>query len=220
MNVYLDIETIPSQLDWVKEHVTKGVKPPASMKKQETIDKWEAEKKDEAISTALEKTSFDGAMNHIVCISIAIDDAEPISFSNENETLLLKEFYAFLDKATEPYGRVFIGHNITGFDMRIIKQRSIILKVPVAFNMWDVFNAKPWDHSPFDTMIQWDSKSFTKLDTIAKALGIEGKDGMHGGLVYGLWQQGLHKEIAEYCKDDVRLVREVYKHMKIAYNVA
>jgi hypothetical protein len=34
--VYLDIETIPSQLPWVSEYVAEGVKPPGTIKKAET----------------------------------------------------------------------------------------------------------------------------------------------------------------------------------------
>jgi len=61
-NLYLDIETIPSQEKWVRNYIADTVKPPATMKKEETIKKWYEEEFDNAVDEALAKTSFDGAM--------------------------------------------------------------------------------------------------------------------------------------------------------------
>jgi predicted PolB exonuclease-like 3'-5' exonuclease len=75
------------------------------------------------------------------------------------------------------------------------------------------FDAKPWDRNPFDTMVQWDSKNNAKLDKIARALGLEGKGDVDGSDVYQMWKDGKFTEIADYCKSDVAMTREVYKKM-------
>ena len=39
-NIYFDIETIPTQSEYIKNHVQTNLTPPANYKKQETIDAW------------------------------------------------------------------------------------------------------------------------------------------------------------------------------------
>lgn len=214
--IYLDIETIPSQLPWVKDYIAEKTTPPGNIKKQETVDAWYAEKHQDAIEEALLKCSFDGAVNHIICISASAANGEPVSFYQkdiENEGLLLLDFYTWLQNSSSEFGRVFVGHNVSGFDLKVIRQRSIILGVKPPPGI--PFDAKPWEKNPFDTMVQWDSKNMTSLDKIARALGIEAKSDVDGSMVYQMWKEGKHKEIADYCCDDVRMVREVYKKIKI-----
>ena len=214
-DIYLDIETIPSQEDWVAEYITNSTKPPGNISKQESIDKWYAEKQDQAIEDNLRKCSFDGAMNHIVCIAVAIDDYEPVAFSATTATEernVLETFYYYIENNTDTFGNRYIGHNITGFDLRVMLQRSIVLGVQPCGGV--PFHAKPWDMNPFDTMTKWDPRNSIKLNVIAKALGLEGKKSVDGSMVYDMWKGGQDKDIAEYAKDDVRLVREIHKRMK------
>ena len=51
------------------------------------------------------------------------------------------------------------------------------------------------------------------LDRLASTLGIKGKGGMSGADVWPAYQQGKHKEIAEYCEDDVRITHDIYKRL-------
>lgn len=210
--IYLDIETIPSQLPWVSEYVSATVKPPGTIKKAESILKWEQESKADAVSEAMDKCSFDGAMNHIICIGVAIDDGDPVAIvanSPDQESYMLQTFYSLIGSL--PIVNTFVGHNISGFDMRVIKQRSMVLGVKPCEHI--PFDAKPWDRNPYDTMHVWDSKNNTKLDKIARAMGFEGKGDIDGSDVYPLWKAGEYDKIAEYCRSDVSLVRNVYKKM-------
>lgn len=212
MNIYFDTETIPGQDAWVLDYITQTIKPPATMKKQETIDKWYIEESDNAILEALGKTSFDGAMNHIVCIGAAIDDGNVITFSAskpDEEAGIIKAFYDFVSGCE--FGHTFIGHNSLGFDTRVLRHRSIILGVKPP--EWFPFEAKPWDNSHYDTMLRWDAKNFISQDKLAKALGFEGKKGMDGSDVYPEWKAGNYEKISAYCADDVETVRKIYKRM-------
>ena len=211
--IYLDIETIPSQEKWVRKYVAKNTTPPGSIKKQESIDKWYKESHAGAVEAAMDKCSFDGATNHIICIGLAVNDGgvdtlymEDIKAEKEN----LAAFFATVSKLNFP---TFVGHNISSFDMKIIRQRSIVLGIRPPSNM--PFDAKPWDPNPFDTLVQWDSdrQKMISLDKLAKALGIQGKSDIDGSMVYGMWKEGKFDEIAQYCADDVRMVRDVYKRM-------
>ena len=81
---------------------------------------------------------------------------------------------------------MFVGHNITGFDLPFLKKRSIILGIcpPSVIP----FAAKPWDKSVFDTMIQWDGdrdKRISLPDKLCKVLGIESPKGDMDGSKVG-----------------------------------
>lgn len=216
--VFLDIETIPSQLPWVRQYVGDTVKPPAQMKKAETIEKWYQESRAGAVDLAMDKCGLDGAMNHIICIGVAIDDHEPISFSIDEpykEAKMLEDFYNYLHGNLIVGGNKFIGHNITGFDLKVLKQRSMIYGIKPQIEV--PFNVKPWDDIlVYDTMLQWDSRDFIKLKKLALAFGIEQKKTMHGSEVYTAWKNGLHDQIADYCKNDVSMVRKIYRKMTMA----
>lgn len=211
--LYLDIETIPSQDGWVRDYVIDDIKPPGNIKKQESIDAWYAEKFEDAVQEALLKTSFDGAMCHVVAIGYAVNDDEPkcmYAEKAEDEKKILESFFKGAASLNWP---IIVGHNVTGFDMRVLRQRAIVLGVSLPKNLpWE---AKPWDKNPFDTMVQWDAKNSIKLDKLACAMGIKGKNGIDGSKVYEYWQAGKHEELIEYCKSDVCMVRDIAKRMMI-----
>lgn len=209
-NIYLDIETIPSQEQWVKDTIE--VKPSAAIKKQETLDKWYKEEYPAKLEEALSKTALDGLTNQIIVIGLAINDGEVITLTNDYEFNLLNEFYHTLKMKADAFGNVFIGHNILGFDLNVLKKRSIIKNVAPDFKM--PFAAKPWDDSVYDTMLRWDAKNFTSQDKISLALGLEGKGDMDGSMVYQYWKDGRIDEIKNYCGRDVATVREIHKRMK------
>lgn len=214
--VYFDTEFIPGQAEWIKDYVSKGVKPPANYKKQETIDTWYVEKFDDAVQDALDKTAFNGAMNELICICVALGDDSARKFYDDTEENILSEFFCFLENDADPYGSVFVGHNIVNCDLRIIKQRAIVHGIKPPECLVRAFNSKPWDRSPFDIMHQWDGKDYTKLDLIAKALGLDGKNDIDGSMVYGLWRAGNFDQIADYCADEVEnMIRPIYKRMSL-----
>ena len=72
--VYFDLETIPSQSPAYLERCLGKVKPPASIKKPESIDKWYAESAVTAAQDMFDKSSFDGGRGHICTIAWAKND--------------------------------------------------------------------------------------------------------------------------------------------------
>jgi len=212
--IYLDIETIPSQEPWVKADIESTIEPPKALKKTESIEEWHKTKKQGAIQEKLDKCGFEGATNHIVTIGWALNDEESVAhqikdFKEERDNLI-----SFYDNISELSHPMFVGHNITGFDLRVIRQRSVILGVKPPSSMLAAFTAKPWDRAiVFDTMTQWNARDMISQDKLAKALGHEGKKGMSGADVYPAWQAGEFDRIGLYCQDDVETVRKIYKAM-------
>lgn len=210
MNIYLDIETIPTQNSDFQAYVCENLKAPANYKNEETIAKWLEENKGEAIH----KTALDGAFGEIVVIGVAINNEPPVLFYREDwqspdrETDILQRFNDFLCEKANKCNTVpqFIGHNITKFDDRFIFQRSVINGVKPYYTTTR--------QNTYDTMTEWAGYGGTvSLDKLCKVLGIEQKGDIDGSKVWQYVQNGKINEVAEYCGKDVERVRQVYKRM-------
>lgn len=207
--ITIDLETVPSQEEWVKEYVSKTVKPPAQTKKQESIDKWYEEKYEGAVEEALSKCALDGAMNHIVCIGYAVNGEDPKVLYIEDHNKEAKMIQKFYDDVVSKLGQspVVAGHNIIGFDLKVLRQRSMILGLELPKNInW---KAKAWDDNPFDSMLQWDAKNFIKLEKLCHAFGVPTKDGLDGSMVYDLWKSKNYRDLVTYAANDVIMTRDL-----------
>jgi hypothetical protein len=58
----------------------------------------------------------------------------------------------------------------------------------------------------------WEQKGYVKLDVLARALGVETKSGC-GSQVAEMWERGMHREMAEYCLQDVYVTYACYCRM-------
>lgn len=221
--VGFDIETIPGQDSWIREYYDAKIeepKPPGNYKSEEAIAKWKRENpRENLVEEALEKTVFEGATNHIIALSWNVGGVreETLFLGSDlsKEGDLLQTFFDDIANIKAPYQPTFYGHNIAAFDLRVIKQRAMVLgiKPPPVFPV----DFKPWDKHIYDTMLKWgNGRDYVKLDLIARAFGIQGKEGMDGSKVYGAWKEGRYREIADYCAADVRMTVEVYKRMIFA----
>lgn len=223
MKLYIDIETVPSQKPGALDDVKKTIKHPGNISKQETIDKWYAENMESAAQEAYRKQSFDGLMGEIVSIAWSVNDDEPRAVYRGvgyPESALLSEFFFHLDSITDKHGQravisQWIGHYITGFDLRFIWQRCVMNGVRPSVAI--PYDAKPWDAKVFDTKIAWSGSGQysgkSSLDSLCKGFGFEGKGDIDGSKVYDYWIAGRHEEIAEYNRQDVIKARQIYKKM-------
>lgn len=217
MNIYLDIETIPTQRKDVFERITSSIEAPGSYKKPESREKWLLEHGPEATDKAWHKTALDGTFGEIVCISWAIDDGEVQSSYRPHrqvggERSCIARFFAELvdiipsGESTLP---VWIGHNISRFDLRFIWQRSVILglKPPIYLPV----HTPPWTRGAavFDTMYQWVGRDFCSLERLCEGLGIHFPDTIKGKDVWDCWRNGNYQAIVQHCESDVRSVRAV-----------
>lgn len=223
MNIYLDIETIPGQAPGVRSEIAATITAPGNYKKPESIAEWEATQKPTLVDEAWHKTSFDGAYGQIVVISLAINDEAPQTFYREDwrngeKTIIAEAYAAMQEQLTNSSRRpTFIGHYITGFDLRFLFQRSVINGIrPPSFVP---FRAKPWDDSVFDTMNEWAGMRETvKLDKLCRVFGIPSKgaeigEEIDGSKVWEFVQRGEIAKVAAYCAGDVERVRALHKRM-------
>lgn len=217
--LFLDIESIPTNDGVVKADIAVSITPPGNISKAETIAAWEAEKKPALVAEAIAKTSFDGAKGRVCSIAWAWNDEEPtctLLMDNEAEFLSRAMSLIEIDRPKFEYHQTrIIGHYVADFDIRFLWQRAFVLGVRMP--VWFPLNPKPWSKEVFDTMAQFaGAKGSISLDNLCKALGVEGKTGVDGSMVAGMWERGEYEAVGEYNVDDVTRVRNVYRKMQIA----
>lgn len=217
----IDIETVGSSDPAVVEQIAAGIKAPATYKKPESIAEWEATQKPLAVDEAVSKTSFDGAWGHIVCIGwkVGHEPARSLEVSNiDDEADMLVQFWSEMRGLFKQGDNILsrpriIGHNVNSFDLRYLKQRSIVLGC--VWPSWFPFDSKPWESDRvFDTMTEFAGVgNRISLDKLAKVLGHEGKGEVSGADVWPMFKAGRIEEIAKYCREDVEMTHAVYKSM-------
>jgi predicted PolB exonuclease-like 3'-5' exonuclease len=112
---------------------------------------------------------------------------------------------------------VIIGHNILGFDLPFLYQRSMICGVKPSRQL---LNGKPWEIADwvYDTMDRWQMGKFYEkvgLEELALAFGLDcpKKGAVSGENLLEAYRDGRHAEIREYCLRDVGCARELYYRM-------
>jgi len=230
MKLFIDLETLPTDEQWIKDEIRQSISPPANYKKPESIEAWMKANGESAYQDAFSKTSFDGSSGRICCIGFAIDNGPAIAFygdsgcsEREKEIGLIQTFFDYMNKycreiihcGPEVAPVEWIGHNLTGFDLRFLYQRCVILginthglRVPV--------DERHGKGRVFDTMIAWKgfgAKAGGSMERLCKVLDIPGKGDVSGADVWPMYQQGRIDEIAEYCKGDVERTRKIYKRL-------
>jgi len=224
MHIFIDIETIKTDNQAIIDDIAEGVTHPGNIKKAESIEAWNKDKKPQAVADAVAKTSFDGGAGQIIAFSCAVDDGEILSLwrnKDKSEADLLNEINEVLSKSLLYSGQnskvvrpaTWVAHNGTGFDFRFLWKRFIVNNIRPCVKI--PYDAKPWSNDVYDTMTEWggfgsDRKS---MDFVCKALGIEGKGDMDGSKVGAAWEAGEYDKIGLYCGDDVDKLRQIWKRM-------
>lgn len=225
--IYLDAETIP---DGEPEDFELYKDPPKTLKDPEKIKKWEEDQKVEQFL----KQSLNTNRAKVLTIGAAVDDGKAQCFvdvANYDELVVLKEFEEFLrseiettimEGVNEPRvifnELVFVGHNIKKFDLQIMFVKAVKYNLTYLGQLIHPARMRYNNGKSYDTMEVWggsDTFNFVSLNTIAETIGIQGKkDGMDGSQVYPKFKEGKIDEIIKYQKDDVDLVRDVFKRLK------
>jgi hypothetical protein len=164
-----------------------------------------------SIDPADDRGALDAMSGRIVCIGILFDDGQKIELApiaDLDETALLTRFWQTI-RDTD----LLIGHNILGFDLMFIRQRSWILgiKPPIAVNIRKYYTDQVVDLMELWT--NWSNKfKGASLENIAWALGCGEKTG-HGSDVATMWASGQYAAMMDYCMNDVWLTYRIYCRM-------
>ena len=210
--LFFDIETLPSTDKQVIERIAANISPPGNIKKKESIDAWMEENYEQELKKEIHKTGLNAAYGSVACIAFAANEKIHSTTFDLDETQCIKSFY----ECIEDY-EIFSGHNIAGFDLKFLKQRSMILGIKPPKNILKAMNAKPWDDCIKDIMLMWEPDKSKMaglgLDLMCWLFGVEhDHDGFDGSMVAETWPVDPQKVI-DYCISDVKAAREIYYKM-------
>ena len=232
MRLFIDTETVPSQHPDALTEAAASVRPPASLKKAESIASWWATEAAAAAQEAWRKQSLDGGTAGEI-VSIAVVDGEGREWAHcravgESEAALLVAFIEAVEGWTADDARKLCGnaagwpvddhrlvaHN-AAFDLGFLWRRMAINAVRIP----------KWLPSPQAragkafgcTMQAWAGfGKFIGLDALCKALGVTSPKeagGMDGSRVFDAWLAGEHEAIAAYNLNDARAVSDVWHRL-------
>lgn len=131
-----------------------------------------------------------------------------------DERSTLRSFWRLLADF-RPQRDLLIGHNVLDFDLPFIYQRSWIHGIAPTIELcFARYRSQPI----YDTMrewAKWNLRRSISLNDLAKTLrvGITKTDGMSGDRVYAAYLAGEHTLIADYCMQDVDVVRAIYERI-------
>lgn len=217
--IFLDIETISTQRQDVRDYIASTIKPPGTIKLPASIEKWEKESKADAIEEAVGKTGLDGAFGQVVCIGYTFDDRPAVEvIYGPNECFLLDTFNCALDRIpkSEWFTTAIVGHNVSSFDLRFLTQRFMVNGIKPHPIISRASSAKPWESEKvFDTMVQFAGVgNRISLEKLCLAFGIPSSKGdMDGSMVSQYVADGRIQEVAAYCRQDVIATRQCYQRM-------
>lgn len=215
--IIFDIETGPLPAD----ELAKAIPPfdPASVKLGNTKDPEKvaaklAEAKAEYESESVANAALDAITGRVLAVGyyhareqefdLHVNDGTPAG-----ERKLLTAFWAAVSFATGGSANL-VGHNIHGFDLPFLIQRSRLLGVAMPQLSELLFRNRYWADCFVDTMQHWSCgkyNTYTSLDRLSKAFGLGGKNGS-GADFAGLWENDRPTAEA-YLKNDLELTYRV-----------
>ena len=218
MNLYIDIETLPTNRPEVAQMLSQDIHAPGNYKKQESIDKWMEENYEKEVEERVRKTSLSGDFGQILAIGYAMDDKDVnVLYRNEGitESDLLLDFFEHITEEIddrEHRNLTWIGHNIGGFDLRYLQKRCVVHGIRP--NPAIPYDKSLFSGAFFDTMYEWAGmRESISQDKLCMALGLPTKPGMTGADVFDFWKSGRNEEIKAYCRHDVETVRLIHKKL-------
>jgi hypothetical protein len=231
MNLFLDIETIPSQKPGAVAKVLATIKPPGTLKKPESIAAWWATDAADAAEDAYLKQALDGGSRGEI-VSIAVTNGEGLDWvqcrgQGDSEAALLQAFFGAVEdwqlKENERWPHTFpcddhtpIAHNAQ-FDLGFLWRRAVVLGVRIPCwlrNAWPQGRAGQHYNC---TMQAWAGfGKFVRLPELCDVLALPNpKDGgMDGAGVYDAWLAGQSEAIAAYNMADAQAVAGIWHKLQ------
>ena len=167
-------------------------------------------------------------LHRIVAISVALRSGDrfkvwSLGDAQSSEKELIQRFFDGLDR----YSPTLVSWNGSGFDLPVLHYRSML---------HGVVASRYWETGADDTSFRWNNylnrfherhtdlmdvlaghqaRAAAPLEEVALMLGLPGKLGMHGALVWQRFLEGDLDAIRNYCETDVLNTYLVYLRFEL-----
>lgn len=175
-----------------------------------------------------DKAAIYAEFGKIICIGVGAFYEQDTKFRakslvNDDEKSLLLEFKKLIEEHPAKEQLILCAHNGREFDFPYLCRRMLIngIKLPEVLN---ITAKKPWDVMHIDTLEFWkfgDFKNYTSLDLLAAVFDIPGSKSLMDGSEVNTHFYKHHNltKIAEYCREDVIVLAQLYLKMNGRYIV-
>lgn len=132
----------------------------------------------------------------------------------KNEKLVLKNFWNLLEDLNPDRILTWNGYQ---FDIPFIEVRSRLNGIKIPFkinkNKWNMLNS---NHLDLMRLLAGETENFLniRLDIACSILGIKHNRKITGREIEGLYRKGDWESIEAHCREDVRMVEEIYKKLE------
>lgn len=223
-----DIETNRTSNPAIIERIREKIKPPATLKKEDSIREWWATQSGQAIEDKLAQTALNGLQGDVTAIGWQVlvtetgDDADyqrselkPTIAIRKNDQPIasfLGETYRLIETDIAKYFSFrgvwdirVAGHNILNFDLPFLRQQSL------RYNVRHMRFFSRRKDAIIDTMTELAGyKEFISLQDAAITLSIPwDKTSIPGDQVPGAWESGNHQAVAHHLMNDVEVTTEI-----------
>ncbi len=219
--IYLDIEVIQQDpYPWMVRP-SDQIRAPSNYKDPEKIAAYVAEKVAEQDAELRDRSSLEPLLGGvIVCVGLAVGDGEPGVLVNatgdeEGERAMIAKLQTSLCTTVREVDRfklpIVSWHG--AYDWAFLAKRAIRHGLHALARR--CLALKPWgDRLHIDACEPWtrlDSRSLSRQVDVARYLGIEVHDDVHGGMISALWPTERQRVI-DHCRSDVVTLREIVRH--------
>ncbi len=206
MTRYFDCETRSTNNPQLIARLKASVQPPGNISKAETLAAWWKDKAPAAQLEAIEATALNGTHGRLASFACAVDDGPVQCVYGEDETGMLYVARSFFVE----HPGLLVAFN-GEFDLRFLKQRMIINRVPVPTAIHAALSQRDGFYDP---MKEWAGfRGYIKQVDLEAALGIARDDDLTGADVGTAIDAGDWEAVERHNVADVENLREIYKRM-------
>ncbi|MCP1726685.1 putative PolB exonuclease-like 3'-5' exonuclease [Natronospira proteinivora] len=167
-------------------------------------------------------------LHRVVAISVALRQGDrfrvwTLGDRDAGEAEMIARFYEGLER----FQPDLVSWNGAGFDLPVLHYRALLHGVPApaywetgdnaqAFRWNNYLNRFHWRHLDLmDVMAGFQGRGTAKLEEVAVMLGLPGKLGMHGSLVWDRILDGDIQAVRDYCETDALNTYLVYLRFEV-----
>jgi len=223
-----DIETNRTTNPAIIERIREKIKPPATLKKEDSIREWWATQSGQAIEDKLAQTALNGLQGDVTAIGwqvLVSETGEDMDYKitspkpkilirgkDESVQNFLAKSYRTMEASVAEYFNFrgtwdirVAGHNVLAFDLPFLRQQSL------RYNVRHMRFFPIGKHGVIDTMVELAGyKEFISLQDAAITLSIPwDKESIPGDQIPGAWESGNHDAVVRHLENDVNVTTAI-----------